>query len=261
MEIISFLVVLLLGGLLLISKGIHVDGSETAKGKIKIDEFQEQIETALNLPHGSDEAWQNEPVTEAMLQELDKEGIRLDRPLTKGQAMNVLGLFSPPNGRQVDILKHFNIPYSFKMNQTMAHYLIRELFSDPQKREEWKNRPPTTTVRQGLLFMEGKLVNGLTHVECQARLDQLGMEYPELYQEWKQIDRLFLEANNPEVRAKYQVRKITWKRFFESYEDLKSTGINSRVMSGDHIIENTLRNDDKILAHSNVREAMQPASS
>jgi hypothetical protein len=261
MEIISFLVVLLLGSLLLIFKGINADGSKPAKGNIKVDEFQEQIETALSLPHESDETWQNEPATEAMLLELEKNGIRLNFTLTKGQAMNVLGLFSPPDGRQVDILKHFNIPYSFKMNQTMAHYVIRELFSDPQKKEEWKNRPPTTTVRQGLLFMEGKLVNGLTHVECQARLDQLGMEYPELYQEWKQIDRLFLETNNPEIRAKYQVRKITWKRFFDSYDDLKATGINPQAMSGDHIIEKTLRHNDKILVHSNIRAATQPASS
>ena len=260
MEIVTFFIALLLGGLLLIFKGTHADNSAKAKGKIKVDEFQEQIETALNLPRESDEAWQNEPATEAMLQELDERGIRLNHTLTKGQAMNVLGLFSPPDGRQVDILKHFNIPYSFKMNQTMAHYLIRELFNDPQKVEEWNNRPPTTTVRQGLLFMEGRLVNGLTHVESQSRLDRLGMENPELYQEWKQIDRLFLETNNPEVRAKFQVRKITWKRFYGSYAALKETGINPRSMCGENIIEHTLRHDDKIMAHAKVREAMQPAS-
>jgi hypothetical protein len=235
--------------------------TDSKPNKVKIDELQEQIETALNLPVESDEAWQNEPATEAMLHELAENEIRLDRPLTKGQAMNILGLFTPPDGRQVDILKHFNIPYSFKMNQTMAHYVIREIFSDPKKVEEWNNRPPTTTVRQGLLFMEGKLANGLTHEECQIRLDQLGMENPERYQEWKQIDRLFLETNNPEIRAKFKVRKITWKRFFDTYATMKEAGIHPRVMHGEHIIDFILQNDDKILAHNDVREAMQPASS
>jgi hypothetical protein len=187
-------------------------------------------------------------------------GIWLDRQLTKGQAMNILGLFTPPDGRQVDILKHFNIPYSFKMNQTMAYYLIRELFKDPAKVTEWNNRPPTTTVRQGLLFMEGKLISGITHVEAQAKLDKFGMENPNKYREWKQIDRLFLETNNPEVRAKYQVRKITWKRFFDSYEAVTATGVDPRSIRGEHIIEESLRQDDRILTHSKVRNAIQPAS-
>ncbi|MCG8489376.1 MAG: hypothetical protein MI756_18055 [Chromatiales bacterium] len=257
MEIASLFAVLMIGALLLLFKKTQ---SKADAKNINVDELQEQIETALSLPGESDEAWQNEPATEVMLNELAEKDIRLNRELTKGQAMNILGLFSPPDGRQVDILKHFNIPYSFKMNQTMAHYVIREIFSDPVKVEEWNNRPPTTTVRQGLLFMEGKLVSGLTHEECQSRLDKLGMEHPDRYQEWKQIDRLFLETNNPEIRAKLQVRKITWKRFFESYEVLKETGIKPRAMRGEHIIEHLIRNDDKILAHDKIRETMQPAT-
>ncbi|MCU7873951.1 MAG: hypothetical protein KZQ91_14505 [Candidatus Thiodiazotropha sp. (ex Lucinoma borealis)] len=259
MEIVIFIFAFLLFGLFLIFKSTGI--GTAAKCKINVDSFQEQIDTALNLPRESDEAWQNEPATEAMLHELGDRGIWLNQPLTKGQAMNVLGLFSPPDGRQVDILKHFNIPYSFKMNQTMAYYLIRELFNDPNKVAEWHNRPPTTTVRQGLLFLEGRLISGMSHVEAQTRLDQLCMKYPHRYQEWKQIDRLFLETNNPEVRAKYQVRKITWKRFFESYDALKSTGISPRAMSGEHIIEHSLRQDNAIVAHAKIREAMQPAAS
>ncbi len=236
-------------------------GESASDSKINMGDFQEQIEQALNLPAESEKAWQNEPATEALIRELDEKGIYLQRQLTKGQAMNVLGLFSPPDGRQVDILKHFNIPYSYKMNQTMAHYLIRELFNDPKKVAEWNNRPPTTTVRQGLLFMQGRLVSGLSHVESQKLLDKLGMEHPERYQEWKQIDRLFLETNNPEIRARYKVRKITWKRFFDSYEALKEAGISPRAMSGEHIIEHSLRQDDSIVAHAEIRDAMEAAAS
>ncbi|MCG7871739.1 MAG: hypothetical protein N0C81_04510 [Candidatus Thiodiazotropha lotti] len=257
MEIASLFAVMMIGALLLMFKKTQ---SKANAKQNQVDELQEQIETALSLPGESDEAWQNEPATEVMLNELAEKDIRLKRELTKGQAMNILGLFSPPDGRQVDILKHFNIPYSFKMNQTMAHYVIREIFSDPVKVEEWNNRPPTTTVRQGLLFMESKLVSGLTHQECQLRLNKLGMEHPDRYQEWKQIDRLFLETNNPEIRAKLQVRKITWKRFFESYEVLKDSGINPRAMRGEHIIEHLIRSDDKILAHDKIRETIQPAT-
>jgi hypothetical protein len=229
--------------------------------KINMDNFQEQIETALSLPRDSEDDWQNEPATESMLQELADRGIWLNQQLTKGQAMNILGLFTPPDGRQVDILKHFNIPYSFKMNQTMAYYLIRELFKDPAKVTEWHNRPPTTTVRQGLLFMQGRLISGMTHVEAQSRLDKLGMQDAQKYREWKQIDRLFLETNNPEVRAKFQVRKVTWKRFFESYDAAKASGIDPREMSGEQIIEQTLKKDHNNITHDEISEAMQPVSS
>jgi hypothetical protein len=259
MDLIIAITILVLIGLFYLYKQSQPTSAKSSQ--INIDNFQEQIETALKLPRDSEDDWQNESATESMRQEMADRGIWLEQPLTKGQAMNILGLFTPPDGRQVDILKHFNIPYSFKMNQTMAYYLIRELFKDPQKVAEWNNRPPTTTVRQGLLFMEGRLVSGLTHVEAQERLDKLGMEYPEQYQEWKHIDRLFLETNNPEIRAKYQVRKITWKRFYESYESVKETGINPRSMHGEHIIENSLRQDDRIVAHAKIRDAMQPASS
>ncbi|MET0065960.1 MAG: hypothetical protein ABW076_06410 [Candidatus Thiodiazotropha sp.] len=262
MEILFFLAVLLLGVVLLLHKGSAAKRNSKSTRKIKVAELREQIETALDLPSMEPiESWQNEPASEALLQQLREHGVELNRPLTKGQAMNVLGLFSPPDGRQVDILKHFNIPYSFKMNQTMAHYVIRELFRDPQKVAEWNNRPPTSTVRQGLLFMEGKLVNGLTHMQAQRRLDRFGMDNPERYQEWKQIDRLFLEANNPEVRAKYEVRKITWKRFFESYESLKLAGIPPRAMCGENIIEQAANDDEKIQVPSQIREAIQSAAS
>ncbi|MET0064537.1 MAG: hypothetical protein ABW176_19790, partial [Candidatus Thiodiazotropha endolucinida] len=186
MELIAVVTTFVLIGLFLVYK--HTLFTPAKSNKINIENFQEQIETALNLPRDSEEDWQNEPATESMLQEMADRGIWLDQKLTKGQAMNILGLFTPPDGRQVDILKHFNIPYSFKMNQTMAYYLIRELFKDPAKVTEWNNRPPTTTVRQGLLFMEGKLISGMSHVEAQSRLDKLGMERPEQYREWKQID-------------------------------------------------------------------------
>lgn len=258
MEIFSYAILLVTIAAILIHWIVRTNAAKHKQ--INVNDFQEQIEQALNLPPESEEAWQNEPAGDSLMRELDEKGIYLQRKLTKGQAMNVLGLFSPPDGRQVDILKHFNIPYSYKMNQTMAHYVIRELFSDPNKEEEWNNRPPTTTVRQGLLFMQGNLVSGLSHVEAQTLLDKLGMEQPERYQEWKQIDRLFLETNHPEIRAKYKVRKITWKRFFESYETLKEAGISPRSMCGENIIDHSLRQDDSIVAHAEIRDAMEPSA-
>ena len=47
------------------------------------------------------------------------------------------------------------------------------------------------------------------------------------------------------IRSYYEfkVRKITWKRFFESYEAIKEAGISTKAMSGEHIIEHSLRQD------------------
>lgn len=258
-SVIALVIALVFVALFLIYRNMQINVA--VNQKLNVDDFQEQIEQALSLPAESEKAWQNEPATEEQMRELDERGIHLQRELTKGQAMNVLGLFSPPDGRQVDILKHFNIPYSYKMNQTMAHYLIRELFNNPNKVQDWKNRPPTTTVRQGLLFMQGRLVSGLSHIQAQTLLDKLGMENPERYQEWKQIDRLFLATNNPEIRAKYEVRKITWKHFFSSYEALKEAGVSPKAMCGENIIEHCLRQTGSIMARAEIRNAIEPVTS
>ncbi|MCU7916946.1 MAG: hypothetical protein KZQ95_01135 [Candidatus Thiodiazotropha sp. (ex Epidulcina cf. delphinae)] len=218
------------------------------------------IEAAINLPQQPGDDRHDEPATESMLRALEKKGVRLDRPLTRGQAMNVLGLHLPPDGRQVDILKHFNIPYSFGMNRTLANSLIQEIFHNPDNVKEWSNRPPTTRVRQGLLFMGGQLVNGVTQVEAQARLVHLGMEDPYRYHEWKQIDRLFLETNSPDIRAKYGARKITWKRFFEIYEALKSDGLQSQEMNGGQIIEYTFSRELDGVGQADGPHTMEPAT-
>ncbi|MEW8257757.1 MAG: hypothetical protein AB2720_03175, partial [Candidatus Thiodiazotropha taylori] len=104
MEIASLFAVMMIAALLLLFKKSQ---SKADAKQVNVDELQEQIETALSLPVESGEAWQNEPATEVMLNDLAEKDIRLNRELSKGQAMNILGLFSPPDGRQVDILKHF----------------------------------------------------------------------------------------------------------------------------------------------------------
>jgi hypothetical protein len=57
------------------------------------------------------------------------------------------------------------------------------------------------------------------------------------------------------------VRKITWKRFFDSYEAIKEAGGSAKAMSGEHIIEHSLRQDDSIKTHAEIRDAMEPVVS
>lgn len=201
MEILSFLILPILITLFL----VHISLQPPASGNIvNVDDFQEQIEQALSLPPSSQESLQKEPASAQLMGELENRGIYLQRSLTKEQAMNVLGLFSPPNGRQVDILKHFNIPYSNIMNQTMARYLILELFSDPNKVEQWRDRTPTGTERQNLPFMEGKLAGRLTRAQVLARLKQLCMGQADETLSGAQADRASLPE---EQQPPYQDKK------------------------------------------------------
>jgi hypothetical protein len=195
------------------------------------------IDIALSLAdeNPSEEGMQH--ASAEILDQLKSKGIVLDRPLTSDEATHLLELFSPPSGRQIDILKHFRLPHSLGMSKTMANYHIREIFKDPANIERWNRRPPTSRIQQALLFMSGQMISGLTYVEAQSKLTELGMQKPMKYQAWKRMERLYFESNSPELLKKYNARKITWKHFFKIHDALTASGCSEDEIDGASILE------------------------
>ena len=155
---------------------------------------------------------------------LEEKGIKFDRKISEFEAEHLKGLFEPLSARQIDILKHFKLPRSSNMSRTQANYLIKNLFANPANIQEWSQRPATTRVKQGILFMSGQLINGTTQFEAQSLLMKLGMENPLMYSEWKHIEKLFVAINDTSTLEHYTARKITWNRFFQLYDTLKMHG-------------------------------------
>jgi hypothetical protein len=201
--------------------------------------LQDKIDKALGLAH-ADEATSERtlnPASDETLAELEQHGIKLDRRLTDTEANHLLGLFQPPSARQIDILKHFRVPRTREMNKTLASLMIKNIFTDPANIKEWNQRPATARIKQGVLFMSGQLVSGMTQVETQSLLMQYGMENPFKYSEWKHIEKLFVAINDSSTLEHYSARKITWKRFFKLYDALKKTGIKFNEIGVEAVLE------------------------
>ncbi len=205
---------------------------------VATDPLQGKIQMALTLAHAehatSDRTLM--PASDELTAALEEKGIQLDRWLTDSEANHLMGLFQPPSGRQIDILKHFRIPHTQEMNKTLANFTIKNIFTDPANIKEWNQRPATTRVIQGVLFMSGQLISGMPQVEAQSKLMQYSMENPFKYSEWKHIEKLFVAINDTSTLEHYTARKITWKRFFQLYDTLKISGIKFNDISVETIL-------------------------
>jgi hypothetical protein len=202
-----------------------------------MDNMQQQLYMALLL--GQSSKTQNcgltKPTTDKYLSDLAALGIKLDRTPSKTEVSHLLGLFEPPSQHQVAILKHFKIKNRSEITRTQATLLIKTIFSDPANIEKWKHRPPTTKVKQGILFMGGQLCSNMTQIEAQSKLVRYGEENPHRFMEWKHIESLFLSVNNRDSLEQHNARKITWKRFFQIYDALKNSGVEFKSINADKI--------------------------
>ncbi|MES9993286.1 MAG: hypothetical protein ABW098_15155 [Candidatus Thiodiazotropha sp.] len=214
------------------------------KEQLPQDDTKQQIDMALALGQSSEREGSivAKPASDESLAKLEAEGIKLDRELTAAEADHLLGLFQPPSQRQLEILKHFKSPCPPDMNRTQASSQIQTIFSDPAKVEEWNQRPATSRVKQGILFMGGQPKPQLTQVEAQLMLVNYGMENPHKFLEWKHIEKLFQAVNDADTLERYAARKITWKTFFQLYDALKNSGVAAIDITVDLLHWQTTRN-------------------
>jgi hypothetical protein len=148
---------------------------------------------------------------------------------------HLLGTDHPPSHHQLEILKHFKIKNRSEFTRIQASILIKSIFSDPVKIKQWKQRPATSKVKQGILFMGGQLSSSMTQIEAQSMLLRYGKEQPQKFMEWKHIETLFLLVNSRDILEQHNARKLTWKGFFEIYDDLKNSGENFTSINADSI--------------------------
>ncbi|MES9861147.1 MAG: hypothetical protein ABW157_08200 [Candidatus Thiodiazotropha sp. LLP2] len=201
-------------------------------------ERQQQVEIAFILGRSStsNSALETKHMAHERLERLEELGIGVSDELTEKELFHLRGLTQPATVRQVEILKHFKVQRLLSANKTMANYYIRKIFSDPVNVEEWQQRPPTSRIMQGLLFMNGRLTRGMTQYEAQIKLKQSGIEHPARYREWKQIEHLFLAVNDQVTRQRNATRKITWKRFYQYYDEVLSYGVTADEISVEMVL-------------------------
>jgi hypothetical protein len=203
----------------------------------KMENTHQQVNMTLSLEQLTkrQKYRSSKPASDESLGEFAALGIKLDRALSMAEANHLLDLSQPPSNRQLEILKHFKIKNRSEITRVQAYFLIQSIFSDPTKIEQWKQRPPTSMVKQGILFMGGQLNNNMTQIEAKTKLLHFGMENPHRFLEWRQIENLFLSVNDADTLEQHNARKITWKRFFQIYDALKSSGAEPNSINAEII--------------------------
>jgi hypothetical protein len=83
--------------------------------------------------------------------------------------------------------------------------------------------------------MGGQLNSNMTQIEAKKKLLHFGMENPHRFLEWRQIENLFLSVNDTDTLEQHNARKITWKRFFQIYDALKSSGAEPNSINAEII--------------------------
>jgi hypothetical protein len=67
------------------------------------------------------------------LARIKKIGLHIsDTKITKGQASDLIGLFEPPDDKDIEILKTHNIALE-EMNQTKAREIVAKILKEPEK--------------------------------------------------------------------------------------------------------------------------------
>jgi hypothetical protein len=190
-------------------------------------ELRSWVKIALELAQSSplNHKLPSKPIEGEWLERLNGMGIKFVEALTVKELFHLQGLTQVATARQVEILKHFKVPGATKMNKTLANHRIRHLFADAEHVAAWRQRPPTTRVMQGLLYMNGRFTRGMTQHQAQRKLKASGIEDPTKYHEWRRIETLFTEVNDQVSLKRKAIRKITWKSFFYYYDEFKQIGV------------------------------------
>jgi hypothetical protein len=199
--------------------------------------IKQQISTFLPFGQhtGANSSNANKPTSCKHLENLETQGGTIDQAQPFTDAAEPVDPMLPPSYHQLEILKHFKIKNRSEITRIQANLLIKTIFSDPTNIEQWKFRPAKSKVKQGILFMGGQLSSGMTHREAQSKLRHYSEKNPQRFSEWKHVEALFLLVNSRGSLKHHNARKLTWKCFFQIYDDLINSGVDINRINADRI--------------------------
>ncbi len=151
--------------------------------------------------------WYHDPVTEHQLNRLKEDGIKLPgRPLSKGQASDLIGLGEEVDPGQFEILKFFKVSGLPLKHGSLAAIEIDRLLSDPEKASKWINRPATPLQKEYYRYFGIPVPKGLTASEAEEKIgaDDLTDEQSD---EWFAYSELIEELQDKDFREDYDLKK------------------------------------------------------
>tara|TARA_R110002073_G_scaffold301635_1_gene469070 strand:+ start:40 stop:843 length:804 start_codon:yes stop_codon:yes gene_type:complete len=181
--------------------------------------------------------WFFDNATERQLQKIEEIGLKISvGQATKGEASDLIGLFEAVEEENKEILKFFRVSLK-NMNQSKARYEVSKLFRDPEKLENWRNRPASQLQKEFYKFFELKFPHGLTLEGASKDIDkyrkELTKENKAKIDEWNAYENIYDEINDPDFLEDYDLKKINLSLYRSVIDQLQNEGKTLTELSDD----------------------------
>lgn len=166
--------------------------------------------------------WYFDEPTERQLERLKNEGMKAPNGAKKGHVSDLIGLTERPDDGQKEMLKFFKEPYG-GLTQTGANIKIREIFSNPDNKVRWEQRPASQFQKEALKMLGIKAPKGFNHSEIDALL--YGGDLTEQQEdELDAFGSIWDDLCNPEFRKEFEMKKPSFARYKQALTALDEQG-------------------------------------
>lgn len=185
--------------------------------------------------------WRQDPATDAQKRRLEEEGIKFSSAILKGEASDLIGNTIVPEDHEISILKYFKVKGITKMSQTDARKKIEEIFSDPNNKKRWEDRPAEKNQKDIYHFFKLPIPSGLNHKDADKFIGEL-MQDEEKLEAWEKYEEEIDERESwfednyemmNDARDLYDCKKISKKLFKQVVESLESSGMSLEQIEED----------------------------
>ncbi len=185
--------------------------------------------------------WYHDPVTEPQLKRLREDNIALPgRPITKGQASELIRLGEPPHHEQEEILQFFKVKGLPLEHEIIAEIEINQLMADPEKALKWVNRPATPMQKEYYRYFGMKIPKQLTATEAQETIYSHELT-DQQDDEWSAYWCLIEDIQDPDIRECYDLKKPSLPIIREAIQKHQDKGEQLIDISPDDVIETILK--------------------
>lgn len=196
------------------------------------DRWKEVSEGKVKVP-----AWYHDPVTERQLQRLRDDEIKLPgRPISKGQASDLIGLGEPTEPEQLEILRFFKVTGLPLKHYSIAAIEIDRIMSDPEKARQWNNRPANAIQKEYYRYFGITAPKGLTATEAEATIASHELS-DDQWDDWDAYSDLIEELQDKDFREDYELKKPSIPVIRQAIERHTKEGIKITELSADDLVD------------------------
>lgn len=171
--------------------------------------------------------WYFDEASPAQLSLLQQQKIRaFPANITKGKASDLIGLHAEAETKELEILKFFKVPTK-SVKQTQARHVIATLFLQPENKDAWNNRPPTTLQKAGLKFFKIKAPESMTATAVENLINNHIKTLNEddlTWSTWSAIESLYEELSDKETRENFGIKKPSINLLVRTVQQLVKEG-------------------------------------